>query len=1057
MQTPQQLMTLTSADKILATITDNYLVDENQYVQALLDSMDFTDEQLDTQKEKVSELITNIRKEADGGNGIDNFLQEYSLDTEEGIILMCLAEALLRIPDAETADALIEDKLSDAAWDKHLSKSDSLFVNASTWGLMLSGKLTGLGKDSEEKPSTLLGRMVDRLGEPVIRAAMYQAMKIMGKQFVLGRNINEALKAGDKNRVKGYTHSFDMLGEAALTSDDAKRYHKSYYDAITAIGSKTYCENAPRPGISIKLSALHPRYEESQRDRVLTELYDSVVELIKHARELNIQLTIDAEEMDRLELSLHLFQKLYHSDAAKGWGNLGLVVQAYSTRALPVLHWLNHLAAETGTRIPVRLVKGAYWDSEIKLCQQMGLDSYPVFTRKVNTDVSYLACANYLLSKAQNNIFPQFATHNAQTASTILHFVEKYQNRNFEFQRLHGMGHELYDEVLKQEKALGNPTYARIYAPVGAHKDLLPYLVRRLLENGANTSFVHKLVDPETPVESLAAHPVREVTQNKSFYNTAIAKPTDIFAERPNSKGTNLHIEGQRERFITTVNSFTDRTYHIGSLINGKLHKVEEKQDIVSPYNHKQVIGSVSFANTDTAKLALAEARKAYPAWNKVSIKKRAEILNKIADLYEEHQHELISLCVREAGKVFQDGIDEIREAVDFCRYYADQAEKNWGKPLELIGPTGETNELQISGRGVFFCISPWNFPLAIFTGQIVAALVTGNTVIAKPAESTNIIAYRAVELMHEAGVPQNVLQLVCGLGNVVGQTLIEDDGVSGVCFTGSTETAKHLNRTLAAQEGAIIPFIAETGGQNAMIVDSTSLPEQVVTDVVHSAFMSAGQRCSALRVLYLQNEIADKVIELLKGAMQELIVSNPEHYKTDIGSVIDAKAQSGLMEHLEKITKVGKLIHQVKPIGVDTDNATFVPPTAIEIDSISQLEKEQFGPILHIIRFERKNLPQVIADINSTGYGLTFGIHSRNETFYNNIAKHIDAGNIYINRNQIGAVVGVNPFGGHGLSGTGPKAGGPHYLMRFINEKTISNNITAIGGNASLLVLGGS
>ncbi|PID64792.1 MAG: bifunctional proline dehydrogenase/L-glutamate gamma-semialdehyde dehydrogenase, partial [Gammaproteobacteria bacterium] len=561
--------------------------------------------------------------------------------------------------------------------------------------------------------------------------------------------------------------------------------------------------------------------------------------------------------------------------------------------------------------------------------------------------------------------FPQFATHNAQTASTILHFVEKYQNRNFEFQRLHGMGHELYDEVLKREKVAGKPTYARIYAPVGAHKDLLPYLVRRLLENGANTSFVHKLVDPETPVESLAAHPVREVTKNESFYNTAIAKPTDIFAERPNSKGTNLHIEGQRERFITTVNSFADRTYQIGSLINGKLHKVEEKQDIVSPYNHKQVIGSVSFANTDTAKLALAEARKAYPAWNKISVTKRAKILNKIADLYEEHQHELISLCVREAGKVFQDGIDEIREAVDFCRYYADQAEKNWGKPLELIGPTGETNELKISGRGVFFCISPWNFPLAIFTGQIVAALVTGNTVIAKPAESTNIIAYRAVELMHEAGVPQNVLQLVCGLGSVVGQTLIEDDGVNGVCFTGSTATAKHLNRTLAAREGAIVPFIAETGGQNAMIVDSTSLPEQVVTDVVHSAFMSAGQRCSALRVLYLQNEIADKVIELLKGAMQELIVSNPEHYKTDIGSVIDSKAQSGLMEHLEKITTVGKLIHQVKPIGVDTDNATFVPPTAIEIDSISQLEKEQFGPILHIIRFERKNLPQVIADIN--------------------------------------------------------------------------------------------
>ncbi len=1055
MLSPEKLLTLKDSDSILATLTNNYLVDENQYVQSLLDSMDFEESQLDAQKRKVANLITSIRKEADGGSGIDNFLQEYSLDTEEGIILMCLAEALLRIPDSETADALIEDKLSEASWDKHLSKSDSLFVNASTWGLMLSGKVTGLGKNSEEKPATLLGRMVDRLGEPVIRAAMYQAMKIMGKQFVLGRNINEALKAGDANRKKGYTHSFDMLGEAALTADDAIRYHKSYFDAITAIGSKTYSDDAPRPGISIKLSALHPRYEESQRDRVLTELYNSVIELIEHARKLDIQLTIDAEEMDRLELSLHLFKKLYRSDAAKGWGNLGLVVQAYSTRALPVLHWLNTLAAETGTRIPVRLVKGAYWDSEIKLCQQMGLESYPVFTRKVNTDVSYLACANYLLSKAQNNIFPQFATHNAQTASTILHLVEKYKNRQFEFQRLHGMGHELYDEVLKQEKNLGNPTYARIYAPVGAHKDLLPYLVRRLLENGANTSFVHKLVDPNTPVESLAAHPIREVKKHESFYNTAIDKPTEIFDERPNSKGTNLHIEGQRESFISTVQSFANKQYHVASIINGKDKAVEEKREVLSPYNHSQVVGSVSLADAETAKLALAEARKAYPAWNKVNVKKRAEILNNIADLYEKHQHELVSLCMREAGKVFQDGIDEIREAVDFCRYYAAEAEKNWGKPLMLKGPTGETNELQVMGRGVFFCISPWNFPLAIFTGQVVAALVTGNTVIAKPADSTNLIAHRAVELMHEAGIPTNVLQLVCGRGSVVGQTLVENDGIDGVCFTGSTDTAKHMNRTLAAREGAIVPFIAETGGQNAMIVDSTSLPEQVVTDVIHSAFMSAGQRCSALRVLYLQDDIADKVIELLKGAMQELIVSNPENFKTDIGSVIDSRAQSGLLDHLEHISKVGKVIYQAQPTGVDTNNSTFVPPTAIEIESIQQLEKEQFGPILHVIRFKRKNLDKVIEDINSTGYGLTFGIHSRNETFYNNIAEKIDAGNIYVNRNQIGAVVGVNPFGGHGLSGTGPKAGGPHYLMRFINEKTISNNITAIGGNASLLVLG--
>lgn len=1055
MQTPEKLSQLTTANEVLSIITDNYLVDENAYVQALLDAMPFNDAQLDKQKENVAALISDIRKKAAGGSGIDSFLQEYSLDTEEGIILMCLAEALLRIPDSDTADALIEDKIADADWDKHLSQSDSLFVNASTWGLMLSGKVTGLGKDREGKPSTMLGRMVDRLGEPVIRAAMYQAMKIMGKQFVLGRDIKEALKEGDDNRKHGYTHSFDMLGEAALTEADAQRYHQSYFDAITAIGNKTYHGDAPHPGISIKLSALHPRYEESQRERVLEELYNSVIILIKHARQLDIQLTIDAEEMDRLELSLHLFAKLYRSEAARDWGNLGLVVQAYSTRALPVLHWLNRLADEAGTCIPVRLVKGAYWDSEIKLCQQMGVATYPVFTRKVNTDVSYLACANYLLSQAKGAIFPQFATHNAQTAATILHFADKYANDQFEFQRLHGMGSELYDEILAQEKAQSKPTYVRIYAPVGAHKNLLPYLVRRLLENGANTSFVHKLVDPKTPVDSLATHPVREVRNHASFYNTAIPKPTDIFADRPNSNGTNLHIEGQREPFFSSVKSFFNTTYNATSIINGKDHTCDDTRSVLSPYDHNQVVGSISLADAETASFAVAEAHKAYPAWNALGAKKRAEILNNIADLYEKNQHELIALCTREAGKIYQDGIDEVREAVDFCRYYAAEAARNWGEPMILPGPTGETNELQVSGRGVFFCISPWNFPLAIFTGQIVAALVTGNAVIAKPADSTNLIGYRAVQLMHEAGVPSNVLQLVCGRGSVVGQALVENEDVNGICFTGSTDTAKHLNRTLAAREGAIVPFVAETGGQNAMVVDSTSLPEQVVTDVVASAFMSAGQRCSALRVLYLQADIADKVISLLKGAMQELLVGNPEHYKTDIGSVIDPRAQSGLLEHLANITDIGKLIYQVAPSDVETNNSTFVSPTAVEIDSIKQLEKEQFGPILHVIRFNRQDLPSVIADINSTGYGLTFGIHSRNETFCAQIAEQIEAGNIYINRNQIGAVVGVNPFGGHGLSGTGPKAGGPHYLMRFINEKTISNNITAIGGNATLLAMG--
>lgn len=1055
MITPTQLANYTHADEVLHTLTQNYLIDENAYVQALLDSIDYEEEQLDTQKTVVAQLITDIRAKAGGGSGIDSFLQEYSLDTEEGIVLMCIAEALLRIPDAETADALIEDKLADTAWDKHLSQSDSLFVNASTWGLMLSGKVTRLGKDYQDKPSTLLGRLVDRLGEPVIRAAMYQAMKIMGKQFVLGRTIDEALKAGDSNRKDGYTHSFDMLGEAALTINDAKRYQQSYWDAITAIGNRRYHGDAPRPGISIKLSALHPRYEESQRDRVLEELYRFVLELVEHARQLDIQLTIDAEEMDRLELSLHLFQKLYQTDSIKGWGNLGLVVQAYSTRALPVLHWLNTLAAENDTPIPVRLVKGAYWDSEIKLCQQMGMAGYPVFTRKVNTDVSYLACANYLLSQAQGHLFPQFATHNAQTAATVLHFADKYHTQAFEFQRLHGMGHELYDEILTQEKTKGRPTYARIYAPVGAHKDLLPYLVRRLLENGANTSFVHKLVDSNTPVEQLAAHPIRAIQQHDSYRNTAIPLPTNLFTGRRNSSGINLHIADQRDTFLKQVQAFHNTTYEVASLINGKPHS-GEAHTIVSPYDHRQRVGSVKLADAELAEKALLQAKQASPAWNALGMKKRADIINHIADLYEKNQHEIIALCTREAGKVLQDGIDEVREAIDFCRYYASEAVKNWGEPLTMPGPTGETNELHVGGRGVFVCISPWNFPFAIFTGQIVAALVTGNAVVAKPAESTNIIAYRAVQLMHEAGIPTNVLQLVCGRGSVVGQVLSEHVATDGVCFTGSTATAQQINIALAHRENtAIAPLIAETGGQNAMIVDSTSLPEQVVQDVVQSAFMSAGQRCSALRVLYVQADIASKVITLLRGAMAELVVGNPEQFKTDIGPVIDAAAQSRLLAHIEQRLKTGKLIGQAKLTGIDAHNSTFVPPTAVEIESITQLDQEHFGPILHVIRFERNNLVNVIKDINATGYGLTFGVHSRNETFYHNIASHIDAGNIYINRNQIGAVVGVNPFGGHGLSGTGPKAGGPHYLMRFINEKTISNNITAIGGNATLLAMG--
>ncbi|MPV86826.1 bifunctional proline dehydrogenase/L-glutamate gamma-semialdehyde dehydrogenase PutA [Ostreibacterium oceani] len=1051
MITPKMLANFTDADTLLSALSQNYIVDENTYMDSLLATINQDDKHLDTLKSDVEGLITTVRKTAGRGSGIDNFLQEYSLDTEEGITLMCLAEALLRIPDSETADALIEDKLSSAEWDKHLSKSDSLFVNASTWGLMLSGKVTRWGKKNEENPGTALGRLIDRLGEPVIRTAMNQAMKIMGKQFVLGRTIKEALNEADDDRKLGYTHSFDMLGEAAITAADATRYYQSYYDAISALGAHHYKGDAARPNISIKLSALHPRYEESQRERVLSELYETVVALVAHARHNNVQVTIDAEEMDRLELSLHLFKKVLCAEVCQDWNGFGLVVQAYASRALPVLHWIHLLAKAQKKTIPVRLVKGAYWDSEIKLAQQMGLTGYPVFTRKANTDVSYLACANYLLATAHETIYPQFATHNAQTVLSILSFAKAHHNHRFEFQRLHGMGEELYNEVLTRHPELN----CRIYAPVGAHKDLLPYLVRRLLENGANTSFVHKLIDPKTPVSQLAVHPVREVRQYASFYNTAIAKPTEIFANRQNSAGLNLHIACQREPFIGAVRSHYAKTYDGASIVDGKTVAVQAPLAVNSPYNLQQAVGTVSFADDALLNTAIASAKQSWQKWSKRPTSERAAVLDRIADLFETNQHELIALCTREAGKTLQDGIDEVREAVDFCRYYANEALKNWPAPTVLPGPTGETNELHMTGRGVFFCVSPWNFPLAIFTGQVVAALVTGNAVLAKPAEPTNLIAYRAVQLMHEAGVPTNVLHLICGKGSVIGQQAMEDVRVDGVCFTGSTATARRINQTLANREGPIVPLIAETGGQNAMIVDSTSLPEQVVKDVIESAFTSAGQRCSALRVLYLQEEIADRTLALLQGAMAELRLGNPEHYQTDVGSVIENRAQVGLQAHLDEMGKTHTLRYQT-PLSDDCPtDSYFIQPTVIEIDGIAALEKEQFGPILHVIRFKRQRLEDVIAEINSTGYGLTFGIHSRNETFYEAVARKIDAGNIYINRNQIGAIVGVNPFGGHGLSGTGPKAGGPHYLMRFINEKTISNNITAIGGNATLLAMG--
>jgi RHH-type proline utilization regulon transcriptional repressor/proline dehydrogenase/delta 1-pyrroline-5-carboxylate dehydrogenase len=894
-----------------------------------------------------------------------------------------------------------------------------------------------------------LKRLVNRLGEPVIRQAMYAAMKIMGKQFVLGRTVKEALKNSEDKRKQGYTHSYDMLGEAALTQRDAEKYFQDYSHAISELGAQQYDESqAPRPTISIKLSALHPRYEVANEDRVMSELYATVIKLIEQARSLNVGISIDAEEVDRLELSLKLFRKLYNSEAAKGWGLLGIVVQAYSKRALPVLLWLTKLAKEQGDEIPLRLVKGAYWDSELKWAQQAGEAGYPLYTRKVGTDLSYLACARFLLSdKTRGAIYPQFASHNAQTVAAI---SDMAGDREFEFQRLHGMGQELYDTILAESRA----RTVRIYAPIGAHKDLLPYLVRRLLENGANTSFVHKLVDPNTPIDSLITHPLVTVKQYKTLANNKIVKPADIFgSERKNSKGLNMNILSEAEPFFAALDQFKAHQWHAGPLINGETLSGESKP-VVSPYDTTQTVGQVVFADNQAVEQAISSAVAAFPAWCRTPVAQRASALQKLADLLEENREELIVLCTREAGKSLQDGIDEVREAIDFCRYYAVQAKKMMSKPELLPGPTGELNELFVQGRGVFVCISPWNFPLAIFLGQVTAALAAGNTVIAKPAEQTCLVGYRAVQLAHEAGIPKEALQFLPGTGASVGAALTSDERIGGVCFTGSTGTAKVINRALAAREGAIIPLIAETGGQNAMVVDSTSQPEQVVNDVVASSFTSAGQRCSALRVLYLQEDIADRVLEILKGAMDELSIGYPGSVKTDVGPVIDATAKANLNAHIEHIKQVGKLIKQVE-LPADCKDGHFVAPTAVEIDSIKVLEKEHFGPILHVIRFKASELDKVIADINSTGFGLTLGIHSRNEGHALSVADQVNVGNVYINRNQIGAVVGVQPFGGQGLSGTGPKAGGPHYLTRFMTEKTRTNNITAIGGNATLLSLG--
>ncbi|MGX5915564.1 bifunctional proline dehydrogenase/L-glutamate gamma-semialdehyde dehydrogenase PutA [Aliidiomarina sp. Khilg15.8] len=1036
-------------DELWKAISDNYIVDEESYLEELISLVPNDNETIERQTEKSRTLVKQVRKDAGRGDGVDAFLQQYSLDTQEGIVLMCLAEALLRIPDGPTADALIRDKLSGGAWKDYMRKSESLLVNSGTWALNLTEQVINPKGRDEDTPVSRFRRLVKRLGEPVVRNATHHAMQLMGRQFVLGRTIEEALKNSRKNRDIGYTHAYDMLGEAALTMKDAKRYHTAYVDSITRVAKEKFNNpDAPRPTISIKLSALHPRYQASHHDRILDELATDLLELIKLAQQADVGVTIDAEEMDRLELSLELFERVYRTGVCKDWPRFGLVVQAYSTRALPVLCWLNALSKEVGDEIPIRLVKGAYWDSEVKLSQQLGLEGYPVFTRKASTDVSFLACAKYMLSEdTEGQLYPQFATHNAHT---IVAVQEMAGDRRYEFQRLHGMGKDLYNTVLKEDPG----RTVRIYAPVGKHKDLLPYLVRRLLENGANSSFVHKLLDPSVDVDELVEHPLDNLRKKPCLHNDKIPLPREILNPRKNSSGLNMNIHSQGDEFIEKVRSFQNNQWQGGPIVGGELIDTNHRVAVSSPQQNSKQVGTIGWADDKLAEQALNIANRAFSEWTRTKADDRAKKLEKLADLLEENMHELIALCTLEAGKSLQDGIDEVREAVDFCRYYAIRARELMGEGTKLPGPTGEKNELFVQGRGTFVCISPWNFPLAIFLGQVTAALSTGNCVIAKPAEQTGLIAYRAMQLALEAGIPGDVLHFLPGNGAEIGAYLVGQENIGGVCFTGSTNTAQAINRALAARTGPIVPLVAETGGQNAMMIDSTALPEQVVSDVVASAFTSAGQRCSALRVLYVQEDIADRVIELLAGSMKELTVGDPIEHKTDVGPVIDGIAKTNLEQHIMDIQQAGKLISEA-PMPEYTQGGTFVTPTAIEIDSISQLVRENFGPILHVIRFKHKDIDKVIDDINNTGFGLTFGIHSRNETFAYDVARKINVGNVYINRNQVGAIVGVQPFGGRGMSGTGPKAGGPNYLYAFMTEKTFSDNITAVGGNATLLSLG--
>ena len=989
-------------------ITTAYRRDEAEAVADMLARAQLSEDERREAEALARRLVKQVRESRRKASGVDALMHEFSLSSEEGVALMCLAEALLRIPDVETRNRLIQDKISGGDWKSHLGHSPSMFVNASAWGLLITGKLTA--PSDEKSLGSALTRIIGKGGAPLIRQGVNFAMRMLGKQFVTGQTIEEALKNGKAREKMGYRYSFDMLGEAAMTQADADRYFQDYVDAIHAIGKDAAGAGVYEGnGISVKLSAIHPRYWRAQHERVMTELLPRLKELFLLGKQYDIGINIDAEEANRLELSLDLMEALVSDPDLAGYKGIGFVVQAYQKRCPFVIDYLIDLARRSKQKLMIRLVKGAYWDSEVKWAQVDGMDGYPVYTRKVHTDVSYLACARKLLA-AQDAVFPQFATHNAYTLGAI---YQMGKDKDFEHQCLHGMGETLYDQVVGPQN-LGRRV--RVYAPVGTHETLLAYLVRRLLENGANSSFVNQIVDENISIDELVKSPLDAAAATHGKMHAALPLPQNLYGnKRANSRGVDFSNEHVLQQLERDMNAAAARPVQAASIAAVPIES-DAPHDVTNPADHRDIVGNAAFLQAASVPAIISAAKDAESRWAAVASAARAAILRRIADLFEAHAAELMTLAVREAGKTLGNAVAEVREAVDFCRYYANEAETTCAARAPV---------------GTIVAISPWNFPLAIFTGEVVAALAVGNTVIAKPAEQTGLIAYRAVQLMHQAGIPRDALQLALGAGDI-GAALTADPRVNGVVFTGSTEVAQAINRTLAARDDDPV-LIAETGGQNAMIVDSTALAEQVCADVITSAFDSAGQRCSALRILCVQEDVADRTIAMIKGAMDELRVDNPAKLATDVGPVIDKEAQQNLLAHIDNIKKVAKSSHQSKlAAGIDPAHSTFVPPTLIELTNLDQLTRENFGPVLHVLRYKNSGLDRLIAQINDKGYALTGGIHSRIDGAIEHIGAHLEAGNLYINRNIVGAVVGVQPFGGHGKSGTGPKAGGQNYLQRL-------------------------